>query len=67
MINNNNTGFLHSAFSIITSKHFTQYYPKQGWLALVTLPIAAMQGAETSILYSWVPIFPLGGERYSPG
>ena len=34
--------------------------PQQGYLALVTLPIAAMQGAEASIPYSWVPIFSIG-------
>ena len=36
-------------------------------VTLVTLPIAAMQGTEAIIPYSWVPLFPLGGERHSPG
>ena len=27
--NNNNTGLLYSAFSIISSKRFTQYYPRK--------------------------------------
>ena len=28
-LNNNNTGLLYSAFSIISSKRFTQYYPSK--------------------------------------
>ena len=45
--NNNNTGLLYSAFSIISSKRFTQYYPRIA--SLVGLPIAAMEGEEASI------------------